>query len=109
MSINTERTYRIIGKDQADAKFSVFPTGQLQIDFLHTFCSLRAPGQRLRFEPRLLAGSVETVRIGYEDGTDTLWSVNISPADAAELQEIMRNAAASLAQLQRGGFQQTVK
>lgn len=96
MSINTERTYRLIGKDQADATFSVFPTGQLQIDFLHTLCSVRAHSKQLRFEPRVVAGHLETVRITYEHCNDVFWSVTISPIDAEELQSIIRAAAESL-------------
>lgn len=88
--MSIERTYKIIGSDQAEAKFSVFPTGQLQIDFLHSICKVRAHSSRLRFDSRLIAGRVEAVSITYYGDTDTFWEVCIGKSDGVELREIIQ-------------------
>ncbi|MBF8008675.1 hypothetical protein IZT72_29235 [Pseudomonas brenneri] len=99
--INTERTYTIIGRDRAEARFSVFPTGSLQIDLLHTLCHFRAPCNALRFESHRVAGSIDAVDITYtsDDKASVFWTVTIAASDAAELQSIIEASAESLKKL----------
>lgn len=95
--INTERTYTIIGGDKAEARFSVFPTGTLQIDLLHTLCKLRAPCKSLSFNPHTVAGRIEAVDVSYSDRESTIfWILTIGKDDASELQRIIQASAQSL-------------
>jgi hypothetical protein len=99
--INKERTYTIIGPDRAEARFSVFPTGSLQINLLHTLCQFRAPWDALRFEPRQVAGSIDAVDITYtsDNTASVFWTVTIAANDATELQSIIKDSAESLKKL----------
>lgn len=84
--INHERIYKIIGRDQAEAKFSVFPTYMLQIDFKGSLIKLRAPGDAIRFEPRTVLG-ISAVDVSYtaDHAQSAFWIVTLSKDDADEL------------------------
>lgn len=96
--MNIEKKYKVIGKDNAEAKFIVSPTGFLQIEFAGTLCRMRAPFSKLTFEAHNSLALQNAVEINYSSGmsSEVFWQVTVSQHDGEELKSIIQEAAEAL-------------